>query len=61
MIGQFGFSLYGNLPLLLHLERHHRLSAIMGQGHAATAEFLIREGVLHPCLVTLTTAPPEEG
>ena len=53
MAERFGFSLYGNLPVLLHLEREHGLSEAVAQGIEATSRLLARTGLDHPFLVTL--------
>lgn len=50
---RFGFSLYGNLPVLLHLERDHDLSGAVAKGAEATAQLLARTGLDHPFLVVL--------
>ncbi len=50
---RFGFSLYGNLPVLLHLERAHGLSAAVAAGRDATLELLAGTGMDHPFLVML--------
>ncbi len=50
---RFGFSLYGNLPVLLHLERDHDLSGAVANGAEATAQLLARTGLDHPFLVVL--------
>jgi Fe-S-cluster containining protein len=49
----FGFSLYGSLPLLVHLERAHGLAAAIAQGREETVALLERLGVMHPFLVTI--------
>lgn len=51
MAKQFGFSLYGNLPFLVHLEREHHLSRIIPQGAEVTTSFLDQNGLLSPFLV----------
>jgi hypothetical protein len=50
---QFGFSLYGNFPVLAHLEREHRLSTVFPAGREAVEQLLTREGLNHPFLATL--------
>ena len=54
MAETFGFSLYGSLPLLVHLERAHDLSAVIATGREETVALLRQLGVLNPFLVTLT-------
>ncbi len=49
---RLGFSLYGNLPFLVFLEGHLRLSTVMLDGYEATAMALERTGLLLPYLVT---------
>ena len=53
MASRFGFSLYGNLPFLVHLEREHHLSRIIPQGIGTTTSFLDQNGLLNPFLVTV--------
>jgi Fe-S-cluster containining protein len=55
MVESCGFSLYGNLTVLIHLERNHGLSEAVAQGIGVTTELLARTGLDHPFLVTLTT------
>lgn len=50
----FGFSLYGNLPVLIWLEREKGLSEACASGAQAVIELLAREEVLHPFLVTVS-------
>lgn len=50
---RFGFSLYGNLTVLLHLEREHALSSAVQEGVRATAELLARTGLDHHFLVVI--------
>ena len=51
MFKRFGFSLYGDLPYLVHLEREHQLSRIIPQGYEVTLSFLDQNGLLNPFLV----------
>lgn len=53
---RMGFSLYGNLPFLVYLEREHGLSSVAVRGYEATLRFLEREGLLLPFLITIDTA-----
>jgi len=53
MASRFGFSLYGNLPYLVHLERELQLSKIIPQGFEITMSFLDQNGLLNPFLLTL--------
>ena len=46
-----GFSIYGNLPVLVWLERELGLSQAIGRGYEATAEVLKQSGLNHPFLV----------
>ncbi|RNC67461.1 MAG: zinc/iron-chelating domain-containing protein [Desulfuromonadales bacterium] len=50
---RFGFSLYGNLPVLIFLEREHELSRVITQGYAATMRTLERAGLFNPFLVSV--------
>ncbi|GLI37454.1 YkgJ family cysteine cluster protein [Geobacter hydrogenophilus] len=52
MIEAFGFSLYGNLPALVFLEREHRLSEAAATGRDAVREVVERAGYSHPFLVS---------
>lgn len=49
-----GFSLYGNLGLLVHLIRRHRLVEVCLKGVDATADAIAGAGFAHPLLVTIT-------
>ena len=51
MIKRFGFSLYGELPYLVHLEQQHQLSSIIPHGYEITMSFLDQNGLLNPFLV----------
>jgi hypothetical protein len=53
MLDTFGFTLSGNLPFLVWLEKEYRLSAVAAQGHAATLALLEKEGLNLPFLVSL--------
>lgn len=48
----FGFSLYGNLPVLLYLERQQALSARFCDGRRAVEEAIRQTGLLHHFVVT---------
>lgn len=50
----FGFSIYGNLPLLVYLNRHHRFEEVVECGYDATVDFLDRVGLNHPYLITIS-------
>lgn len=52
MAETFGFSLYGNLPALVFLERGHRLSEAAATGRDAVRELVERAGFGHPFLVS---------
>lgn len=47
----FGFSLYGNLPVLVHLVREHNLAATCSSGREAVADLLAATGLDNPLLV----------
>ena len=53
MAERIGFSLYGNLPFLVYLEREHHLSRIIPQGYEVTTSFLHQNGLLNSFLVVL--------
>lgn len=53
MAARFGFSLSGNLPFLVYLEREHHLSGIIPQGPRVAASFLEQAGLFHPFLVMI--------
>ena len=53
MAGEFGFSLYGNMPVMIHLASRWRLGATVPAGAAATRELLQRAGLDHPLLLQL--------
>jgi len=53
MTKHFGFSLYGNFPVLIYLEIEHHLSETIRQGYDATFSLLNREGFAHPFLTTI--------
>ena len=54
MAETFSFSLYGNLPILVFLEREHRLSETAARGMDAVRELVERAGCNHPFLVTFS-------
>jgi len=54
MAETFGFSLYGNLPALVFLEREHRLSEAAAGGVDAVRELVERAGYDHPFLVSFS-------
>jgi Fe-S-cluster containining protein len=51
MGASLGFSLYGNLPVLLFLELDHRLSSALPRGYEATVSLVEQTGLLHPFLI----------
>jgi hypothetical protein len=48
-----GFTLSGNLTVLVHLERTFRLSATLARGYDATKALLARSRLDHPLLLNL--------
>jgi hypothetical protein len=52
MLDTFGFTLSGNLPFLVWLEKKYRLSAVATQGHSGTLALLEEEGMNLPFLVS---------
>lgn len=60
MAEAFGFSLYGNLPVLVFLEREHRLSEAAAGGVDAVRDLVERAGCNHPFLVTFSPGPQGE-
>lgn len=53
MSRHLGFSLYGNLPLLVLLNRRYRFEEVIGSGYDATIDFLENSGLNHPYLVSI--------
>jgi len=53
LMARFSFSLYGSFPVLVHLEREHRLSDLLPQGADAVRHLLEREGLFHPFLAAI--------
>ena len=53
MAKEFGFSLYGNMPVMIHLASRWRLAATVPAGAAAVRELLQRAGLDHPLLLQL--------
>lgn len=53
---RFGFSLTGNLALLIHLQNEHDLAGLAGQGTEAVSGFFRTEGLSGTPLVNLQTA-----
>jgi Fe-S-cluster containining protein len=53
----FGFSLAGNLPYLVWLEKHYALSQRCAEGFAAVTAFLEAEGLNLPFVLHLDKAP----
>jgi Fe-S-cluster containining protein len=51
----FGFSLYGNLGVLVHLIRSHGLAEAGLNGAAAAADVIAGAGFAHPLLLTIET------
>lgn len=51
MAGAFGFSLYGSLPVLVHLVLDHRLAEACAEGYDAAASVISGAGVDHPFLL----------
>ena len=50
---QFGFQIYGNLPLLIHLEREFTISSIFVHGVQAVSAVIASTNLLHPYLITI--------
>lgn len=51
---RFGYTLYGNLPLLVHMEIKYQMSSRLSEGRQAIEDLLDHEGVNHPFLVILS-------
>jgi len=49
----FGFTLSGNLPFLIYLEKEYGLGSIMCHGYSVTMDFLRQAGLFNPFLVTV--------
>lgn len=56
MAARFGFSLSGNLPFLIYLEREHHLSKVIPQGCRVTMNVLEQSGLFHSFLTMLDEA-----
>jgi Fe-S-cluster containining protein len=48
-----GFSLYGSMPVLVHLARRYRLAGAVAAGSAAVRALLRQAGLDHPLLLSL--------
>ena len=57
MARQYGFSLYGNLTVLIFLELEHRLGEVVCKGWEATEQLLEQAGVNSPYLVSCAVEP----
>jgi len=53
MAGAHGFSLYGNMPVLIHLASRHGLETAIAGGAAAVKALLVRTGLDNPLLLQL--------
>jgi len=53
MAGRYGFSLYGNMPVMVHLASRWGLAAAVSAGEAAVRELLEQAGLAHPLLLAL--------
>lgn len=51
MAETFGFSLYGNMPLLVHLVRRHDLARVAAEGRSAVESLLAAVGLDNPFLL----------
>jgi len=49
----FGFSVYGNMPVLVHLAKRHDLARVVSTGRDAVEELLARVGLDNPLLLQL--------
>lgn len=49
----FGFSVYGNMPVLVHLVKRHDLARVVPAGRGAVADLLVRVGLDNPLLLQL--------
>ncbi|GAM10122.1 hypothetical protein OR1_02410 [Geobacter sp. OR-1] len=54
MVQHLGFSIYGNLALMVLLNKEHDFAAHVLHGYDAVIDFLDRRGLNHPYLVSLT-------
>jgi Fe-S-cluster containining protein len=50
----FGFSLYGNMPVLVHLVMEHTLADAVVSGRSATDNCTVAAGLNHPFLLTFS-------
>lgn len=51
----FGFSLYGSMPVLVHLVRDHGLVELVGSGRMAVEAYVAERGLDHPYLLTFSS------
>lgn len=57
MAREYGFSLYGNMPVMVHLASSHGLATAVTAGAGAVRELLRRSGLDHPHLLQLEELP----
>lgn len=55
---RYGCSLYGNLPLFVHLLREHGLSEALQNGAPAVEQVLLSSGLYHPLLMSFEADTP---
>jgi len=53
MAATFGFSIYGNMPLMVHLVRRHELPRVVVEGRGAVERLLASLGLDNPLLLQL--------
>lgn len=53
MAETFGFSIYGNMPVLVHLVKRHDLALVVSAGRGAVEELLAAVGLDNPLLLQL--------
>lgn len=53
MRDEFGYTVYGNMPLLVHMELKHRLSSRLTDGRREIEALFTAEGVGHPLLALI--------
>lgn len=51
LAASFGFTLSGNLPFLIYLEKEHGFGSIMCRGYSFTMDFLRQAGLFNPFLI----------
>jgi len=53
LVATFGFSVYGSMPVLLHLAKRHDLARVVTRGRGAVEDLLAATGLDNPLLLQL--------